>query len=73
MSAHPETGRSFSSVAPLVEGGDRDPEVVGELLDGEEPVPVFHGFDHPHDPVNSVPFVSAADMTGFSTGLSTLR
>jgi hypothetical protein len=79
MSAHSETGRSFSAVAPLVEGGDRDAEVLGELLDGEEPSPLFHAFDHRRDPVDSLPFqctvLSTEDdtlVTGFSTGLSTL-
>jgi hypothetical protein len=72
MSAHSETGRSFSAVAPLIEGGDRDPEVFGKLSDGEESLTVFHAFDHQQDPVGSMPFDSMAGMTGFSKGFMTL-
>ena len=72
MSAHPETGRPFSAVTPLVEGGDGDAEVLGKLLDSEEPVPVFHALYHPKDPVDSLSFDSKACMTGFSTGFLTL-
>lgn len=79
MSAHSETGRPFSAVAPLVEGGDRNAEVLGKLLDGEEPLPVFHAFDHHWDPVDSLPFqctVFSTDddtlLTGFSNGFMTL-
>jgi hypothetical protein len=67
MSAHSETGRSFSAVAPLVEGGDRDPEVFGKLLHGEEPVPVFHAFDHQRNPVISMPRFEMSQIGGFST------
>jgi predicted ATP-grasp superfamily ATP-dependent carboligase len=72
MSAHPETGRPFSAVTPLVKGGDGNAEVFGKLWDGEEPVSVFHAFDHRQDPVDSMSLVSMVGMTGFSTGLLTL-
>jgi hypothetical protein len=70
MSAHSETGRPFSAVTPLVEGGDGDAEVFGKLLDCEEPVPVFHTLDHLRDPFDSLPFSAKAGATGFSTGFS---
>jgi hypothetical protein len=41
-------------------------------LDGEEPVPVFHVFDHHRDPVGSLPFQCTASSTGFSKGFMTL-
>lgn len=72
MSAHSETGRPFSPVTPLVEGGDGDTEVFAKLLNGEEPVPVFHAFNHPEDPVDSIPFVSKGANPGFSKGFMTL-
>ena len=72
MSAHSETGGSFSAVAPLVEGGNGDAEVFGELLDCEEPVPVFHAVDHQQDPVDSMSLVAQAGMTGLSKGFLTL-
>jgi hypothetical protein len=37
-----EAGRALSAVAPCVDGGDGDLEVVGEFLNGEQPI---HGFD----------------------------
>ncbi len=46
VSAYSESWWSLSSVSPLVEGGYRDSEIVGEFLDGEEPVVVFHALDH---------------------------
>lgn len=66
-------------MAPLVEGGDGDAEVFRELLNGEEPGPLFHAFHHQRDPVDSLPFqctVFSKDgdtlLTGFSTGFMTL-
>ena len=67
MSTHSETGRPFSAVTPLVEGGDGDTEVFGKVLDGEQPVLVFHAFYHPRNPVDSLSFDLKACMTGFST------
>ena len=72
MSAHSETRWAFSAVAPLIKGGDGDAEVFGKLLDSEEPVRVFHTFDHQQDPVDSLPFISTSGVTGFSKGLLTL-
>jgi hypothetical protein len=54
MSAYSETRWAFSAVSPLVEGGNGHVEVFGELLDGEEPVPLFHTVDHVRDPVISM-------------------
>lgn len=78
-SAHSETGRPFSAMAPLVEGGNGDAEVIGELLDCEEPGPLFHAHDHQRDPVDSLPFQCTAFLTdddtlltGFSKGFMTL-
>jgi len=45
MSAYSEAWRSLTSIPPLVEGGYRHSEVIGELLDGGEPVLVFHVLD----------------------------
>lgn len=79
VSTHSEAWRSFSAMAPLVKGGDGDAEVLAELFDGEEPVPVFHAFDHQRDPVDSLSFqctVFSKDdgtlLTGFSKGFMTL-
>lgn len=72
MSAHSETGRPFSAVAPLVEGGDGDAEVLGELLDSDELVPVFHPFDHGRDPVDLLSRAGTIGRKGASKGLSTL-
>jgi hypothetical protein len=60
MSAYSESGGSFFPVSPLVEGGDGDREIVGEIFDGEEPVPVFHTVDHGRHPVISMSFDSTA-------------
>jgi hypothetical protein len=38
MSTDAESGGTFVSVSPRVDGGDRHPEVVGEFLDGEKPI-----------------------------------
>jgi hypothetical protein len=32
MAPHPKSPRTFVSISPGVEGGDRDVEIVGELL-----------------------------------------
>lgn len=67
MSAHAEPGRAFMPVAPLVEGGHGYAEVFGELLDSEELIPVFHPFDHGHDPVDSLARTGTFGPKGFST------
>jgi hypothetical protein len=35
MPADPETGRSLAAVAPRVDGGDRNSEIVGKVFNGE--------------------------------------
>jgi hypothetical protein len=45
VSAYSEAWWSLSSVSPLVEGGYRDSEIVGEFFDGGEPGVVFHALD----------------------------
>ena len=42
VSSDTEPRRSFSPVPPLVEGGHRHPQVVGEILHTEEAVGSFH-------------------------------
>jgi len=38
VAANPEAGRSSAVVSPGVDGGDRDVEVMGELLGAEQRV-----------------------------------
>jgi hypothetical protein len=54
MSAHTETGWAFSAVAPLIEGGDGHPEIVGKLGDGEEPIEGVHGAILEENPRNNL-------------------
>jgi hypothetical protein len=68
MSAHAEPGWTFLPVAPLIEGGHGYAEVFGELLDSDELVPVFHPFDHGHDPVDSLSRTGTFGPKGFSKG-----
>jgi hypothetical protein len=42
MSPHPEAGRPFAAMAPLVKGRRRHRQVVGELGNAEELVPGVH-------------------------------
>ena len=72
MSAHAEPGWAFLPVAPLVQGGHGYAEVFGELLDSDELVPVFHSFDHGHDPVDSLSWTCTFGPKGFSKGFSKL-
>ena len=44
MPADAEAGWASASVAPGVDGGYRDVEVVGDVFDGEEPFEGFHGW-----------------------------
>lgn len=67
MSAYSESGGSFFPVSPLVEGGDGDREIVGEIFDSEEPVSLFHTFNHGRDPVGVMSCSSTAGTKGFST------
>ena len=40
--SHAEPARSFSAIPPLVERGCRHPEILGEILHGEEAIGEFH-------------------------------
>ncbi len=42
MASDPEAGWAVTAMAPGVDGGDGDTEVVGEVLDAEEPVKGVH-------------------------------
>lgn len=42
VAADTEAGWAVAAVAPSVDGGDGDAEVVGEVLDGEESVESVH-------------------------------
>jgi hypothetical protein len=39
---HPKPRRALASVPPLVQGGRRHAEVVGEFLDAQQPLELFH-------------------------------
>jgi hypothetical protein len=67
MSAHAEPGWAFLPVAPLVQGGHGYAEVFGEHLDNDELVPVFHSFDHGHDPVDLLSWTDSFGPKGLST------
>ena len=42
MLSDPEPGWALVVVAPCVDGGDRHPEVAGEVFNGEQPIDAFH-------------------------------
>jgi len=67
VATDPEPRWSFPLIPPLVEGGNRHAEIVGELLDGEEPVPLFHTVDHGGHPVGSMSFIATAGVKGLMT------
>lgn len=42
MPAYAKAGRALASVAPRVDGGNGHVEVVGEVINREEPIEGFH-------------------------------
>ena len=72
VSPDAETWWPFPAVPPLIERGDRHSEIVGELLDSEESVHVFHTVDHGSHPVEPLSCIAIAGLKGFSKGFSTL-
>jgi hypothetical protein len=55
MAADTEPRWAVAAVAPGVDGGDGDAEVVGEVLDGEETVEGVHAEIVREDPVTRMP------------------
>jgi hypothetical protein len=55
MATDAESGWAFVSVSPCVDGGDRHSEVVGEFLDREKPIEMFHPPSMPSNPLTRVP------------------
>lgn len=55
VSADAESGWTLVSVSPCVDGGDRHSQVVGEFLDGEKAIEVFHGLSMPSNPLTRIP------------------
>ena len=58
MPADAKSGWTFVSVSPCVDGGDGHSQVIGEFLDCQEPIEMFHGLSMPFNPLTRVPFRS---------------
>ena len=58
MSSDAKPGWAFVSVSPCVDGGDGHSQVIGEFLDREKPIEVFHGLSMPPNPLTRVPLPS---------------
>jgi hypothetical protein len=50
----PESQWAFASVAPGIDGGHRHTEVLGELVDGQQPIWGFHALILRLDPFNTM-------------------
>ena len=55
VSTDAESGWTFVSVSPCVDGGDGHSQVVGEFLDREKPIELFHGLSMPSNPLTRIP------------------
>jgi len=55
MATDAKSGWTFVSVSPCVDGGDRHSQVVGEFLDCEKPIEMFHGLSMLSNPLTRIP------------------